>query len=209
MVAYLSGPKTSTLSMSAQDCLPRAALALLSLTTIILVGCVAPLAVLILFGQCPHSSIVGSSLSFSSVYTSLVAMHYEGATVRYGMEGSESDEEFAKLLPSGGHIVHISPSNSVDDVEAYTVTLFHQLKCLDIIRKEYGETHPSTPELTQHCLTYLHQSILCRPYLGLEVTKNVVATARKSREMVCRDWEAVYEEAERNQAAYNNAIRSA
>ncbi|KAK0473961.1 hypothetical protein IW261DRAFT_664540 [Armillaria novae-zelandiae] len=155
------------------------------------------------------ASKAGSLLSFSPVYASLVAMHYEGTTVRYGMEGPESDEEYAKLLPSGGHTVHISPSNSVDDAETYTVTLFHQLKCLDIIRREYGETYLSTPELTQHCLTYLHQSILCRPYLGLEVTKNVVATAKKSREMVCRDWEAVYEEAERNQAAYNNAIRSA
>ncbi|KAK0186037.1 hypothetical protein F5146DRAFT_1143615 [Armillaria mellea] len=155
------------------------------------------------------SSKIGFPLSFSPVYASLVAMHYEGTTVRYGMEGPESDEEFAKLLPSGGHTVHISPSNSVDDAEAYTVTLFHQLKCLDIIRREYGKTYPSTPELTQHCLTYLHQSILCRPYLGLEVTKNVVATARKSRETVCKDWEAVYEETERNQAAYNNVIRSA
>ncbi|KAK0473979.1 hypothetical protein IW261DRAFT_1502591 [Armillaria novae-zelandiae] len=61
-------------------------------------------------------------------------------------------------------------------------------------------------ELTQHCLTYLHQTILCRPYLGLEVTKNVGATAKKSREMVCRDWEVIYREAERNWAAYNRAV---
>ncbi|SJL05004.1 uncharacterized protein ARMOST_08375 [Armillaria ostoyae] len=195
--------------MSAQHRLPRAALALLSLGTVILLGCVTPSAVPMLFGQRPHSAKPGSPLSFSPAYASLVAMHYEGTTVRYGMEGHESDEEFAKLLPSGGHTVHISPSNSIDDAGTYTVTLFHQLKCLDIIRREYGETYPSTPELTQHCLTYLHQSMLCRPYLGLEVTKNVVATARKSREMVCRNWEAVYEEAERNQAAYNNAIRIA
>ncbi|PBK70019.1 hypothetical protein ARMSODRAFT_885487, partial [Armillaria solidipes] len=135
-----------------------------------------------------------------------VAMHYEGAAVHYGMEGQENDEEFAKLLPSSGHTVHISPSNSVDESETYTVTLFHQLKCLDIIRREYGETYPSTPELTQHCLTYLHQTILCRPYLGLEVTKNVGATAKKSREMVCKDWEVIYREAERNWAAYNRAV---
>lgn len=126
--------------------------------------------------------------------------------MHYGIEGQENDEEYAKLLPSGGHTVHISPSNSVDKSETYTVTLFHQLKCLDIIRREYGETYPLTPKLTQHCLTYLHQTLLCRPYLGLEVTKNVGATAKKSREMVCKDWEVIYQEAERNWAAYNGAV---
>ncbi|KAK7036793.1 hypothetical protein VNI00_011459 [Paramarasmius palmivorus] len=139
-------------------------------------------------------------LSFTPKFDVPVAMHYEATTVRYGMEGPEADEEFAKLLPSTGHTVHIaSPSG---EARKHTVTLFHQMKCLDIIRREYGDTYPSTPELTQHCLTYLHQTILCQPYIALEVTRNVYATGKKSREVVCRDWETVYREAERNWAAY-------
>ncbi|KAH7869184.1 uncharacterized protein C8R40DRAFT_1014129, partial [Lentinula edodes] len=125
-----------------------------------------------------------------------IAMHYEASSVHYKVDDGESDDEYAHLLPPDGHTIHITTSSGI--LETHTVTLFHQLKCLDIIRKEYAYSHPSTPELTQHCLTYLHQTILCRPYFGLEVTKNVAATARKSRELVCRNWEAVYEEAQEN-----------
>ncbi|KAL0578643.1 hypothetical protein V5O48_003343 [Marasmius crinis-equi] len=151
----------------------------------------------------PLESGGSSPLSFSPKFSAPVAMHYEATTVRYALDGPESDEEFAKLIPPTGHTIHI-PSSSTHSNEpvTHTVTLFHQLKCLDIIRREYGDAYPSTPELTQHCLTYLHQTIMCRPFIALEVTKNVFATGKKSREVVCRDWEAVYREAERNWQVY-------
>ncbi|KAJ8091782.1 hypothetical protein PM082_021017 [Marasmius tenuissimus] len=144
-----------------------------------------------------------SPLTFAPDLSNPVAMHYEATTVRYALEGPESDEEFAKLLPSTGHTVHMPSSSSRQgEPVTHTVTLFHQLKCIDIIRREYSDAYPSTPELTQHCLTYLHQTIMCRPFIALEVTKNVFATGKKSREAVCRDWEAVYREAERNWEVY-------
>ncbi|KAF8921794.1 hypothetical protein CPB85DRAFT_1200432, partial [Mucidula mucida] len=121
-------------------------------------------------------------------------------TVHYPIDGPDSDEEFAKLIPSTGHLVHLQTDR--DKPEPYTVTLFHQLQCLDVLRRQYSGDHPSTPERTQHCLTYLQQSILCRPHIGLEVAKNAAANARRSYEMVCNDWEAVYAEAARNWEVY-------
>ncbi|ESK95476.1 hypothetical protein Moror_12746 [Moniliophthora roreri MCA 2997] len=182
----------------------RGSIAFISLVTVVMLLLVARRAATVFTVPRNHIDPAHSSpLSFSPKFSDPVAMHYEATTVRYGLEGPESDEEFEKLLPAGGHTVHItSPSGRVDK---HTVTLFHQLKCLDIIRREYGDSYPSTPELTQHCLTYLHQSILCRPYIALEVTRNVFATGKKSREVVCRDWEAVYREAERNWAAYKTS----
>lgn len=121
------------------------------------------------------------------------------ATAHYRPDAADSDVEFAALLPSGGHLVHIDEDDQPG--QAYTVTLFHQFKCLDLIRKDYiASQEPST--LTKHCLTYLRQTILCRPSLGLESTKNSRATAVRTYEAVCKDWTEVYKEAERNHMVY-------
>ncbi|KAJ4467626.1 hypothetical protein J3R30DRAFT_3307102 [Lentinula aciculospora] len=85
-------------------------------------------------------------LTFAPTTNSPVAMHYEANSVHYEVDGFDSDEEFAHLLPQEGHTIHLT--SSMGTITTHTVTLFHQLKCLDIIRREYGGTH--TPDLTQH-----------------------------------------------------------
>jgi len=82
-----------------------------------------------------------------------------GDTVRYQLSDAFAAEEYARLMPSGGHLVYVndlheSPARPTrSDVEekmgpkSYTVTLFHQLKCLDIIRHALTDDKLESPTL--------------------------------------------------------------
>lgn len=123
---------------------------------------------------------------------------------RYSLD-EDGDEEWAKILPAGGHLVHIATDVSVAP-EPHTVTLFHQLKCLEIIRTQF-KSSPNTPisPHTQHCMNYLRQTLLCRPNLRLESVEDEFGLSdRNFYDTTCRDWTAVYGEAERNQAAFGH-----
>ncbi|KAH7909382.1 hypothetical protein BJ138DRAFT_1115028 [Hygrophoropsis aurantiaca] len=129
---------------------------------------------------------------------------------------SSASEEFARLIPPapGGHTVRIprpgsEPHKKEGETQTYTVTLFHQLKCLGIIRDNYassvqlpaGVQEPLTG-LTRHCMNYLRQSVLCHPDMGLESVVNARGTAERGYDAVCRDWTRLYEEVERNHGLY-------
>ena len=104
------------------------------------------------------------------------------------------------LLPSGQHLVRLASQSEDEDLEVYTVMLFHQLRCLDIIREDFVLTAGSSP-LARHCLNYLRQTILCHPDLRLESVRRSEGqkpTTTREYEAVCRDWSSVYKEAERN-----------
>lgn len=91
-------------------------------------------------------------------------------TVHYNTTRQDSKEDYARLLPSGGHQVHIDDG---DHAGPYTVALFHQLRCLDIISQGYRtQTYPG--ELERHCLNYLRQSILCIADNRLESVRSPV-----------------------------------
>jgi hypothetical protein len=52
-------------------------------------------------------------------------------------------------------------------------------------------------------MNYLRQTLLCRPNLRLESVEDEFGLSdRNFYGTVCRDWTAVYREAERNQVAY-------
>lgn len=82
--------------------------------------------------------------------------------------------------------------------------MFHQLKCLDIIRQELvapsqrdGHTteSPSHWELTEHCMNYLRQISLCHGNTALESVRSdqspkITDLHRTTYE--CRDWSAMY-----------------
>lgn len=120
-----------------------------------------------------------------------------GSTAHYRINNSDTEDEYRSLLPSGGYLVHLPNKNG--NLEEYTVTLFHQLKCLDIIRQEYlNDASQPVSSLTRHCMNYLRQSLLCNLNTGLENAKNSAATASRSYNALCFDWTKVYAEAERN-----------
>ncbi|KAG9309709.1 hypothetical protein JVU11DRAFT_10385 [Chiua virens] len=139
------------------------------------------------------------SLTFDIMPSDPVAMIIHNSH-RYDFSPS-GVEDSAALLPSGGHLVHLgSPPIP------YTPTLFHQMKCLEIIHAALADAPGSvaTPTpLVSHCLNYLRQIILCRPNLRLESVTNGDASSEKEYEVVCKDWEVVYAAAEQNQRAFS------
>ena len=124
-------------------------------------------------------------------------------TTRYSLN-DEGSVDFASLMPTGGHTVHISKPDSPSP-EIFTVALFHQLKCLEIYHREYLKPLPRqvTTEL-RGCLNYLRQSLLCHANTRLESIKNAEVQASKQYETICRDWTKVYEAAERNYGSYRS-----
>ncbi|KAH9834559.1 uncharacterized protein C8Q71DRAFT_147194 [Rhodofomes roseus] len=143
--------------------------------------------------------------SFAPAFDGPVGMHID-FTTHYRFDTAEGAAEFAALLPSSGHLVYLdeptgSPTTSAGP-KAYTVTLFHQMKCLDVVRAQYADPSDARLPLTNHCLNYLRQTVLCRPNIKVEPAVNSEGTAVRGYDAVCRDWTRVYEEAERNVGAY-------
>ncbi|KAF7297366.1 hypothetical protein MIND_00970100 [Mycena indigotica] len=81
----------------------------------------------------------------------LVQMSVED-TVNYQLNDSLADAQWASLTPNNG-IVYVGAEKS-----PYLLSLFHQLKCLDIIRRMHlavkSKDH-SYDALGRHCLNYL------------------------------------------------------
>jgi hypothetical protein len=132
----------------------------------------------------PPSEPVGMSISYST--------HYQ-------IDTKEGEEEWAHLLPSGGHLVHLDHTG---DIRPYTVTLFHQLKCLDYLRQQYITIHDDVSmPYTQHCLNYLRQTLLCQANIRIESAKDAGSASRRY-DVICNDWTRVYEAAEQNHEAF-------
>ena len=98
----------------------------------------------------------------------------------YTMRGSTADEEWKNLAPPVG-----------EDGEFSSIAMIHQLQCLAVIRQEY--LYHATPEMAQHCMEYIHQSILCSADTRLETVgfskpPHVIGLPG---EYVCRDWNAL------------------
>ncbi|KAJ7582187.1 hypothetical protein C8J56DRAFT_792809, partial [Mycena floridula] len=105
--------------------------------------------------------------------------------------------EWHRLLPAAGHTVRLREKEGLN-ISDYTVTLFHQLKCLEIYRKEYLSSRLSPSPMVHHCLNYLRQQILCHMNLRLESVKSYAGNSGRQYEFVCRDWSQIYVAAEDN-----------
>jgi hypothetical protein len=131
-------------------------------------------------------------------------------TKHYQLSGPSADAEWAALAQHDG-IIHLGPHR-----QPYSISLFHQLRCLDIIRRdvirvgvESAESLPLAPEdnhsnrLSRHCLNYMRQMVLCRADLALDPVLGRALEARVRPDTnQCVDWRRVYEELERNQREY-------
>lgn len=131
-------------------------------------------------------------------------------TVHYQVDDAASvvvDEEWAQLYPGDG-LVYLG-NNNIDPKQPYTVSMFHQLRCLDIIRRDARAlearnlTEPTVPSLlAQHCVNYLRQMVLCRSDLDLDTTTGRPKPVVQPDIYRCYDWEAVFEAVERNQREF-------
>ena len=131
--------------------------------------------------------------------------HEDG--VHYAIDTELGAAEWRATLPSGGSVLYLG-----DDFRPFTLSMFHQLRCLDIIRDILVEFHFDTspnatykhPELAGHCMNYLRQTVMCRANVRLEHVRAptgpqvVVSDITHS----CKDWTAVYRKAEDNYRAY-------
>ena len=119
-------------------------------------------------------------------------------TKHYQLSGSAADAEWAALALNGG-ILHLGPQR-----QPYSVSLFHQLRCLDIIRRDVVlSLPPEDSKLARHCLNYMRQMVLCRADLAVDpvLGRGVDARVRPDTNQ-CVDWRRVYEELEKNQQEY-------
>lgn len=125
-------------------------------------------------------------------------------THRYGLLDSA---DWAALVP------HPHGITTEEDGRPVTISMFHQLECLNIVREQLVSRSPSrnnetlrtgmcldTPrrrwEVSQHCMNYLRQMVLCHSHTALESIRSEhgpgIVDLTKSR-YVCRDWTAVYD----------------
>ena len=125
-------------------------------------------------------------------------MYFEDS-VRYGLNGSDADAEWATLIPANGGIVTIGPER-----EPYMPSIFHQMSCLDILRRSYVARDSTLtggpPATVRSCLNYIRQMTFCRRDVRLEpvVDPDGPHAVQPWGAKSCKDWRRVYEEHERN-----------
>jgi hypothetical protein len=124
-----------------------------------------------------------------------VKMSLEEST-HYQMVTIDSDDEWAALYPGNG-IIYLG-----EQKQAFSISMFHQLRCLDIIRKEIVRTFNTStqpPAITAHCINYLRQTVLCRADIYISPVLAFPKPKPKPDTFVCKDWEEVYKAVYHNQ----------
>lgn len=129
-------------------------------------------------------------------------------SVHYDIDTPLGITEWNSTLPSSGGMLYLGP-----DRRPFSISMFHQLRCLDILRaeivlqakrKESGETNRPASMLAVHCMNYMRQMVMCRSNLRLESVRKS-AGAHVTVPYVthkCKDWSRVYEAAETNWEEY-------
>ncbi|KAF4604680.1 hypothetical protein EYR40_003458 [Pleurotus pulmonarius] len=135
----------------------------------------------------PESSPRGLSPVWDVGALPSVSMFVENSR-HYGLDSPDANEEWAALFPSEDGVVHIGPEKT-----PFLPAIFHQLKCLDLIRRAYL-TEGAYDTLARHCLNYLRQSLLCRPDLRLEPVVDPFGphAVQPYGRRTCQDWRVVY-----------------
>ncbi|KAF9000124.1 hypothetical protein BDQ17DRAFT_1400596 [Cyathus striatus] len=138
-----------------------------------------------------------------------VYMHMENSQ-RFTFDSHNGNLEWNSTLPSGEGLLHFGP----DYKQVYSVSMFHQLRCLNIVRQSMvafrnseGQDKPN--RLTHHCMNYLRQMILCRSYTRLESARNPYGPGIAVWDIThtCKDWSAAYAAADKNHNDYHDFLR--
>ncbi|KAK7007693.1 hypothetical protein R3P38DRAFT_3028903 [Favolaschia claudopus] len=133
-------------------------------------------------------------------------------TVHYQLNSSAAQGEWAALVPPNGGIVYVGRNR-----EPFLPSVFHQLRCLDILRQAYVlDAHNTLPKharlaaQSRHCLNYLRQMIMCRANLRLEpvVDPFGVHAVNPWGKLTCSDWRVVYKAFSKNEVDYTEWLES-
>ncbi|PCH37193.1 hypothetical protein WOLCODRAFT_157896 [Wolfiporia cocos MD-104 SS10] len=126
-------------------------------------------------------------------------------SVHYASNTPQGIAEWNSTLPTGGGILHLG-----DDLMPFSISMFHHLRCLDIIRESLasrmtGDVDTPPSMLDRHCMNYLRQMILCHADLRLEPVRSVTkASGNTISDLThtCQDWTALYTAAEENHRSW-------
>ncbi|THU96043.1 hypothetical protein K435DRAFT_778744, partial [Dendrothele bispora CBS 962.96] len=129
-------------------------------------------------------------------------------SVHYSTSHSPAtDAEWSALTPGDGLLYLGSPPR------VYTTTMFHQLRCLDILRgamnaNYHAEILPEMSDLAKHCLNYVRQTITCAGDVHMSETLCHHGHPEVREDpLICRDWTMAYEALERNQREHEVSLR--
>ncbi|KAA1473544.1 hypothetical protein DENSPDRAFT_279254 [Dentipellis sp. KUC8613] len=117
---------------------------------------------------------------------------------RYTMYGPNSKAEWAALVPGNG-TVQLGPHG-----RTFSIAMFHQLKCLDIIREAMVHTEVEVEDrdpVVDHCVNYLRQIVLCHAHTTIESVRSEVGphvTDTTRMGYVCQNWRLLYDAAKEN-----------
>ncbi len=121
-------------------------------------------------------------------------------SVHYAFNTPEGAREWNASLPSNAERFRLDNSPRL-----FTISLFHQLRCLDIIRDGIvvfrSSKTPDRPDaLVHHCMNYIRQMIMCRANTDLESVRSHVGPRVAVSETThrCRDWTQAFNAAEEN-----------
>ena len=100
------------------------------------------------------------------------------------------DQEWDALIPANGTVGY------TEDGQPYSVAMFHQLRCLNLIRRDCGRIK-STGAMSRSvharsCLNYLRTTALCQSDMHIESFTEEDNT-ESTHWYACRDWSAIYQ----------------
>lgn len=111
----------------------------------------------------------------------------------YGIAEPEADEEWNALTPNNG-IIYLGIEK-----RPFSISMFHQIRCLDIIRKSIRDRASKGPsKLDNHCLNYLRQMILCSSATEVDLFSGLNGQTPIYSMRTCNNWSAVYSEVQGN-----------
>lgn len=125
-------------------------------------------------------------------------------TTHYKLQGRDADAEWDLLVPGDG-LIYLTP-----DLQPFSITMFHELRCLNIIRLDLTRVHTSNltasapSALSRHCLNYIRQMVFCYADTRLDQLAGSEINAHPDV-YICRDWASVYRQVKDNQDSYRNS----
>jgi hypothetical protein len=127
-------------------------------------------------------------------------------SIHYNLDGPISDAAWKTVFPPGNPngIVRLGPKG-----RAFGVSMFHELKCLDVLRRTLDKAHAKDtaylaehrPRI-QHCMDYLRHTTLCRADTTLQNLEHETYITESLNTYTCKDWTKVYSSMEENHKAF-------
>ncbi|PVH96853.1 hypothetical protein DM02DRAFT_658853 [Periconia macrospinosa] len=146
-----------------------------------------------------HNGLTNASALLGS---SMKPMTFVANETFTGPPSQDSNAAWENLIPPGRGFVRIVNEDSGEEGQ-YCVSVFHQLHCLDMLRRGYyaatarpppRPSHALPSAHMQHCFDYIRQALICAADQTLEERDNSVGGVKGwGTTHQCRNFEALKE----------------